>query len=175
MDTQNCTNLTLFSDNQILAHIQLASQIISLYAIPFISIIGLAMNLLGMILLKSAKNQKNTAYKYIFFKTLIDVLLLVSGIGYGHRICKRCNNVFTESYLIALYSCYVFGILRRSLSMMPSFILIINNLNRSASFMKTNNVLHNVKSIFVVIISFLIFCFQSIPSWFQITVQATVR
>ena len=169
MIVANSTDPSIMS-KETAALVQEISKIVNKYAIPTVSSIGLVVNILCMIVLKSTK--QNTVYKYLFFKTLIDSFILFIGIGYAYKICYRtiCQNMFTEYYIVAIYSSYIFIIFRRCLFMTSIFIIISNNINRYLSLRQMKNLFYNLRGIVVAFFSLIFFCLQTIPSFYSIQV-----
>ena len=92
------------------------SNIIGYYAITVVASLGFVLNAIGVKLLSSPNLlKKHNFYKYILTKTICDMLVCLSGIGYLNNTCLQCVEVQQNIFGIVIYRFYSLAIIRVTL------------------------------------------------------------
>ena len=107
MSFNNNTNMTQQFDHLSFDHklLNKISNIIGYYALTAVAILGFLLNAFGVKLL-SSKNllKKHKFYKFILVKTICDMLVCLTGIGYLNYTCLECIEIKKDQYCL-LYCC----------------------------------------------------------------------
>ena len=137
--SDNNQNYTLYSTNNNIYN--LIIDIIGYYVIPLVSLIGIILNsLLGFILKNN--DLKHGLYKYIFVKSVIDIVVCVLGSIYIKTLCFRCGNY---EYERQFYAWYIVIINIRIVFTMSSISEIYLILNRYLILKNIRNCFFDVK------------------------------
>lgn len=95
-----------FNNNQSNRGIEILTDIVGYYLTSAVSFIGLSLNLFISVTLRR-KELKNSFYRYLWFKALIDIFICVIGIGYFKSFCHYCPSTSVNTYGVLFYQWYV--------------------------------------------------------------------
>jgi hypothetical protein len=105
--------------------IKVLNETFGYYILPGMTITGFFLNLLLLYLLKNLMKQ-NTNYKYVYYKTLCEMVISVGFIGLQNAVCTECKGT---TYYMQLYKNNVIG-MSRIAWMTASFCEVALTLNR---------------------------------------------
>ena len=146
------------------------SDIISLYAIPIISGIGLIANTSFLIIL-SNKSLKHRIYQDFWIKTFFDLIVCFIGIAHFNNNCLVCMNTGDTQYWILTYNFMIRALPQNSAFLASTYSEVYLILNRCINlFNPRNKTLHFKKLNFILILSFLSICLM-IPFYYFIEIR----
>lgn len=162
------SNISNYSDDQSLKMIKAVHQIIKNQLIPITSAIGILLNII--LLTKIALFRLHRIfYKYLFAKTLCDLLHLMCGLVFHFRVCFFCDELST--HFLQIFSWYFFLIPFRMLSFISLFIHIFFNLNRYKKLkLDRKSIFVNGRSQFIFMAIFFITFISASPSLFALDI-----
>ena len=105
------------------------SDVIGYHLITFVSLVGLALNLSSIKLLRH-KSLKHQIYKYLTCKSILDSIVCLFGVGYLKNNCLLCITSYFNSYGMIFYQFYIIRILIRSALLASTISELCLTLNR---------------------------------------------
>lgn len=155
-------NISNISDDQSFKMVETVHQIIKDLLIPITSAIGILLNIILLTKIVLFRFHR-IFYKYLFAKTLCDLLHLMCGLAFKFRVCFFCGELST--YFLQIFSLYFFLIPFRMLSFISLFIQIFFNLNRYKKLkLDRNSIFINARSQFIFMAIFFISFITASPS-----------
>jgi len=139
-----------------------AINIIGIYLIPTISLLGLLLNSFLAYMLCD-KRLKSRCYKYILCKAVIDLLISIFGIasGPGNCLCPTCNEV--DTYWLIFYRIYLVAVPIRILFLTSALSEIYISLNRRYTLENIKNVFTTMSLRMYILIILLAPCLLAVP------------
>jgi hypothetical protein len=148
------------------------SDVIGYYIIPFVSLIGLILNMTCINVLKNLA-KKNEFYKFILLKAYSDSIVCLFGIGYLNNNCLTCYQHYCHNYCYMFYIGRIVRINLRTVIFASVITELILNLNRWSILYNKISFLKTIKlKYFLVVLYFSTFTF-SLPSQFSIQLECT--
>ena len=166
-------NSTEQSDHFFYKQLNQASNIIGYYAITMVASVGFLINAIGVKLLSNPNLlKKHKFYKYILTKTVCDMLVCLTGIGYLNNTCLECTEVQQNFLGIVFYRFYSLAMIRVTL-FSSAWSEVYLNYNRYSTLVGKRNFLTDVSLKYYVPVVFGIPILLSIPVYFSKSIQPT--
>ena len=166
MSITNSTNTSI--DYRLLNQI---SNIIGYYLICVVSSVGLVFNLFGIkILWNTNLLKKHKFYKYILVKTVCDLLVCLTGIGYLNNTCLQCIEVQQNVYGIIIYRFYSIAIIRVAL-FSSAWSEVYLNYNRYSTLVSQKTWITGISLKYYVPVLFGVPFLLSLPVYFSKSIQ----
>lgn len=147
--------------------IELISDIMAYYCISAVSLIGLFINLYMNNLLRS-KTLKFSFYKHIRFKTIIDSLICLLGVGCFNYVCLGCQ-MFASYEKIFYQLVITFSV--RIMFMISSFHEIYLITNRYLILKNSKNCIVRLRFIYYIPVLVLVTLCSFVPIYFIIEIK----
>ena len=145
--TYGSNNLT---NEQTLFVVTTIRRVLKDYLIPYSCALGIFLKVIIILVIVSTQFSR-IFYKYIFVRNFCDLMHLMCGLPFQFRICLSCSEIST--YLIQIYTFYLFILPFRIFSWTSIYIVIFLILNRyKVLSLNKTSLFINARSEFILLI-----------------------